>query len=65
MPAGNFNYAFTQHMIVFPMNYSGQTFGTATNNLIFRVVALYGGSFAFLLYLRMPSFIIFFDSTHI
>lgn len=59
MPTGNLHYAIFQHVIVFLMNYCGQTLGTATNSVIFRVAALCGGSYAFLLCLRMPSFIIF------
>lgn len=36
MPTGNLNYAFFQHVIVFRMNYYGQTLGTATSSVIFR-----------------------------
>lgn len=59
MPTGNLTYAFFQHVIVFPMNYCGQTLGTAINSVIFRVAEMCGGSFAFLLFLTMSSFIIF------
>lgn len=40
MPTGNLNYAFFQHVMVFPVNYCGQTLGTATNSVIFRVAEM-------------------------
>lgn len=59
MPAGNFNYSFCRPVVVFPVSYCGQTLGTENKSAIYRVVELWDGAFAVVLYLRMPGLIVF------